>query len=148
MKASLALLVVLGLLPMAQAQSGPPTPPTPPKMGPHHGDRFTTLLSLNPAQVEQATTFFTAEATARENAHASQRAAHQALEAAIKSNDTATIQSTAATLGQMETEMLTAHSMAQAQFYAMLSTDQKAKFSELEGGHMMFGPGRGGPPMR
>ena len=148
MKASLALLVVLGLLPMAQAQSGPHTPPTPAMMAQHQVQRYTTLLSLNPAQVEQATTFFTAEATARENAHANQRAAHQALEAAIKSNDTATIQSTAATLGQMETEMLTAHSMAQAQFYAMLSTDQKAKFSELEGGHMMFGPGRGGPPMR
>ena len=62
-----------------------------------------------------------------------------------KSNDTATIQSTANTLGQMEAEKTAAHSVARAQFYAILTADQKAKFAELEKSHMM-GPGHG--PMR
>ena len=104
MKSSLALFAVLGLLPMAQAQTPPHTPPTPAAMAQHQVQRYTTLLSLTPAQVEQATTIFTTEATAQQNSRASERAAHQAMEAAIKSNDTATIQSTATTLGQMKGE--------------------------------------------
>ena len=147
MKVSLLHLAFLGLLPIAQAQQPPHTPPTPAMMAQHQVQRYTTLLSLTPAQVEQATAMFTAEATSRQNARATERTAHQALEAAIKANDTATIQSTAATLGQMEAESLTSHSMARAQFYAILTADQKSKFSELEGEHMMGGPEHG-PPMR
>lgn len=146
MKCSLALLVVLGLLPMAQAQT-PHTPPTPAAMAQRQVQRYTTLLSLNATQVEQATALFTTEASARSNSRASERTAHQALEAAIKANDTATIQSTANTLGQMEAEALTAHALARAQFYALLAADQKAKFDQLEGEHMMGGPEHG-PPMR
>ena len=147
MKVSLPLIAVLGLLPMAQAQVSPHTPPTPAMMAQHQVQRYTTLLSLTPAQVEQATTLFTTEAAARQNARATEHTAHQALEAAIKANDTATIQSTAATLGQMESESLVTHSMARAQFYAILTADQKTKFTELEGEHMMGGPEHG-PPMR
>ena len=148
MKLSLALFAVLGLLPMAQAQTPPHTPPSPAAMAQREVQRYTTLLSLTPAQVEQATTYFTAEATARQNSWASEKTAHQAMEAAIKANDTATIQSTATTLGQMEGEMMAAHATARAQFYAILTADQKTKFAELEKEHMMGGPGRGGPMMR
>ena len=148
MKVSFALLAVLVLLPLAQAQTAPPhSPPTPAAMAERQVQRYTTLLTLNSTQVEQATTLFTAEATSRQSARASEHAAHQALEAAIKANDTATIQSTAATLGQMETEAMVAHATARAQFYALLTADQKAKLSELEDEHMMHGPGHG-PPMR
>jgi Spy/CpxP family protein refolding chaperone len=149
MKAPLAHLVVLALLPLAApAQTAPHTPPTPAMMAQHEVQRYTTLLTLTPAQVEQATAFFTAEATARQNSHASERTAHQALEAAIKANDTATIQSTSTTLGQMEAESILAHSTARAQFYNILTADQKTKFGELEQEHMMGGPGHFGPPMR
>jgi Spy/CpxP family protein refolding chaperone len=144
MKFSLALVAVLGLLPMAQAQTPPHTPPTPAAMAQHEVQRYTTLLTLTPAQVEQATTFFTAEATARQNSRTSEHAAHQALETAIKSNDAATIQSTSNTLGQMEGEAMAAHAMARAQFYAILTADQKTKFGELEQEHVMGGGfGRG-----
>ncbi|MGC2398950.1 MAG: Spy/CpxP family protein refolding chaperone [Acidobacteriaceae bacterium] len=145
MKLTLALFAVLGLAPMAQAQTTPPphTPPSPAVMAQHEVQRYTTLLTLTSAQVEQATSFFTTEATARQNQMASERTAHQALEAAIKANDTATIQSTAGTLGQMQGEMMAAHGLAQAQFYALLSADQKTKFAELEKEHMMGGPGPG-----
>jgi Spy/CpxP family protein refolding chaperone len=114
-------------------------------MAQHQIQRYTTLLSLTPAQVEQATTFFTTEATAHQSSRGSERTAHQALEAAIKTNDTATIQSTATTLGQMEGEMLAAHALARAQLYSILTADQKTKFGELEQEHMMGGPGFGRP---
>ena len=116
-------------------------------MAQHQVQRYTTLLTLTPAQVEQATTYFTAEATAHQNARASERTAHQALEAAVKANDSATIQSTSATLGQMSGEMMAAHAVAQAQFYAILTADQKTKFDQLEQEHVMGG-GFHGPPMR
>ena len=152
MKSSFALRAVIGLLPLAlmpfaQAQQAPHTPPTPAVMAQHQVQRYTTLLTLTPAQAEQATTFFTTEATARQNSHTAERTAHQALEAAIKANDTATIQSTSTTLGQMQGEQMAAHALAQAQFYAILTADQKSKYSELEQEHMMFG-GPHGPPMR
>ena len=142
MKYSLVLLAGLGLFQMAQAQT-PHAAPSPALMAQHQVQRYTTLLSLNSAQVEQATTFFTAEAASHGNERATERTAHQALEAAIKANDTATIKSTAATLGQMNGEMMAAHALAEAQFYAILDADQKAKFAELEKEHMLFGgPGR------
>ena len=148
MKLPLALVAVLALMPMAQAQTAAHTPPTPAAMAQRQVARYTTLLSLTPAQVEQATTIFTAEASAASNRHATERAAHEAMEAAVKANDTATIQSTATALGQMTGEMMAAHATAKAQFYALLTSDQKAKFSELEEEHMMGGPMHGPPPMR
>jgi Spy/CpxP family protein refolding chaperone len=148
MKRSLALVAALGLVTMAQAQTPPThTPPSPAAMAQHQVQRYTTLLTLTPAQVEQATTYFTAEATAHQNARASEHTAHQALEAAVKANDAATIQSTAATLGQMSGEMMAAHAVAQAQFYAILTAEQKTKFDQLEQEHVMGG-GFHGPPMR
>jgi Spy/CpxP family protein refolding chaperone len=143
MKFSLALLAVLGLLPMVQAQTGPHTPPSPAAIAQHEVQHYTTLLSLTPAQVEQATAIFTTEATAHQNSWASERTAHQALSAAEKANDMGTIQSTANTLGQMEAERTVAHSTARAQFYAILTADQKAKYAELEKGHGFMGPGHG-----
>jgi hypothetical protein len=146
MKYSLVLLAGLGLFQMAPGQT-PHTPPTPAQMAQHQVQRYATLLSLNSAQVEQATSIFTAEATSRGNARDTERTAHQALEAAIKANDTATIKSTATALGQMNGEMMAAHSLAAAQFYALLDADQKTKFAELEHEHMMGGPEHG-PGMR
>jgi Spy/CpxP family protein refolding chaperone len=134
-------------VPMIQAQVAPHTPPTPAAIAQHQVERYTTLLTLTPAQVEQATTIFTTEATAGANARTQEHTAHQALETAIKANDTAAIQSNSATLGQLAGEMTAARATAQAQFYALLSGDQKTKYSELEHEHMMGGPMHG-PPMR
>jgi Spy/CpxP family protein refolding chaperone len=148
MKLSLALFAVLGLVPMAQAQTPPQhTPPTPAAIAQRQVQRYTTLLTLTSAQIEQATTIFTTEATTEQNSRANERAAHQTLETAIKSGDTSTIQSTATTLGQMSGEMMAAHALARAQFYNLLTADQKTKYSQLEQEHMMGGPGHG-PFMR
>jgi Spy/CpxP family protein refolding chaperone len=146
MKVSLVLLAALGLLPMAQAQT-PHTPPSPAQIAQHEVQRYTTLLTLTPGQVEQATAYFTADATTRANARASEKAAHETLEAAIKAGEKDTIQSTATTLGQMSGELLASHAWAEAQFYGILNTEQKTKFSALEEEHMMGG-GFHGPPGR
>jgi Spy/CpxP family protein refolding chaperone len=146
MKSTLALLAVLGLLPMAQAQTTPHTPPTPAAIAQHQVQRLTTLLSLNANQVEQATTIFTTEATAALNARTTEHAARQTIETAVKANDTATIQTTSSTLGQISAERENAHALARAQFYAILTADQKTKYSQLEEEHMMGGFGHG--PMR
>src|ERR1700760_489529 len=67
MKAALALVSILGLVPMIQAQVAPHTPPTPAAMAQREVARYTTLLTLTPQQVEQATTIFTTEATTASN---------------------------------------------------------------------------------
>jgi Spy/CpxP family protein refolding chaperone len=146
MKPALALVTILGLVPMVQAQVAPHTPPTPAAIAQREVTRYTTLLSLTPAQAEQATTIFTTEATTALNSRTQEHTAHQALETAVKGNDTGAIQSNTATLGQIETERMTAHANARAAFYALLTTEQKAKYSELEQEHMMGGGFRGGPP--
>jgi Spy/CpxP family protein refolding chaperone len=141
MKLTLALVAALGLSPIVQAQTAPHTPPSPATIAQHEVQRYTTLLSLTSNQVEQATAFFTTEATARQAQWANQKTAHQNLETAIKNNDTATIQSTSASLGQMEAEATAAHASARAQFYSILTAEQKTKYAELEKEHMMGGPG-------
>jgi Spy/CpxP family protein refolding chaperone len=143
MKPSLALLAILGLAPMVQAQTPTHTPPTPAVIAQHQVQRYTTLLSLTPAQAEQATAFFTTEATTIQNSRTSEHNAHQSLETAIKNNDTATIQSTSATLGQLSGEAAAAHATARAQFYNILTAEQKTKYDQLEQEHMMGGPGHG-----
>src|ERR1700753_3237345 len=109
MKPALALVTILGLVPMIQAQAAPHTPPTPASIAQREVTRLTTLLTLTPSQVEQATTIFTTEATTASGSRTQEHTAHQALETAIKGNDTAAIQSNSATLGQIETERMTAH---------------------------------------
>jgi Spy/CpxP family protein refolding chaperone len=113
-------------------------------MAEHRVAHYTTLLSLSSAQVEGATAFFTEEATSETALHGRERTAHEALKAAVKSNEAAAIQEAATTLGQLEGERTALHATAEAKFYATLTSDQKTKFTELEREHGMRGPG--GPP--
>jgi len=148
MKYSIALFAGL-LLPMAQAQPTR-TPPTPAEMAQHEVSRYTTLLTLTAEQQETATSAFTTAASTEQPLHASERTAHQALEAAIKANEVTAIQQAATTLGQIQGEMTAARALAEAKFYASLTDDQKAKYMELERHEWHGGPGgpRGpeGPP--
>lgn len=137
-------MAALGLLAVAQSA---PTPPSPAEMAQHRVERYTTLLSLNATQQQEATTLFTEEATSESTLRASERTAHEALETAVKADDTAAIQQAATTLGQLNGEMTSTHALADAKFYASLTADQKTKFEELEGRHGRRGPGGpSGPP--
>jgi Spy/CpxP family protein refolding chaperone len=129
-------------------QAQPPhTPPTPAQTAEHRVAHYTTLLSLSAAQEEEATTLFTAEAASEATLRASERTEHEALDSAVKSDDSSAIQQAASTLGQLNGQLTSLHATADAKFYASLSADQKAKFEELEKGRGMRGPGeRPGPP--
>jgi len=135
-----AFATILGVL-SVQAQH---TPPDPTVMAQHRVERYTTLLSLTAAQASEATTLFTTEATTEQSLRTSERTAHEALETAVKSNDTAAIQTAATTLGQLNGELTALHATTEAKFYAGLTADQKTRYEELEPHHGMRGPG--GPP--
>ncbi len=145
MKYPISLIAGLALLPVFQAQAQR-TPPTPEQMAQHEVSRYTTLLSLNSQQEADATSIFTAAATTESTLRATERTTHQALEAAIKSDDTAAIEQAATSLGQISGERMAAHALAQAKFYATLTADQKTKFAELERGFHGEHGGPGGPP--
>lgn len=130
---------------------GPPGPPDPTTMAQHRVKFLSTILSLSSAQQQQALTIFTNAASSETNWHDGMKAAHEALDTAVKNNDSAGISQAATTIGDLSAQMITAHSKADAAFYQILTSDQKTKYNELEPHGPMFsvayGPGmKVGPP--
>jgi Spy/CpxP family protein refolding chaperone len=140
-----SLLLTFGLaasLVFAQKPEGPRDPAAHIQ---RHIQHLTTVLSLTPAQQQQATTIFTNAMSGGQSFHADMKTAHQNLEAAIKNNDPNGITQAANTIGNLTAQMIAAHAKAQAAFYQILTPDQQSKLSQLESeGHdrMFFG----GPP--
>jgi Spy/CpxP family protein refolding chaperone len=150
----IALSVVLTTAIFAQRGFRPRdagAPPDPATMAQHQVARLTTLLSLSSDQAAQATTIFTNSATAIAPIQAQMAPARESLQTAVKGNVTATIDQLAAEIGTLSGQTTAIQSKAEAAFYAILTSDQQAKFDQL-GGMMMgpgpggFGRGRGGPP--
>lgn len=122
------------------------TPPDPATMVQRHVEHLTTLLTLTTAQQSQVTTILTNAASANTGLSANMKTAHQNLSDAIKRNDTATIDSAAATLGSLSGQRIATDAKAQAAVYAILTPDQQTKLTALEGQHGGFGgrPGMDG----
>ena len=121
------------------------TPPDPATIAQRQVAHLTTLLTLTTAQQQQATTIFTSSATASMSARASQQAARQALNTAIKNNDSGGIEQAATTLGNLTAQQTLSDSKAQAAFLQILTPDQQTKYSQLGAGHGFgHGPGPGG----
>ncbi len=149
MKRMLKVMTVLLVASVMFAQSAPPEQHNPAEHAQHHLKMMTTLLSLTAAQQQQASAIFTNAANSQTGIHQNMKAAHEALDQAIKNNDQAGIEQAAATIGQLTTQMVVNHGKAQAAFYQILTPDQKSKLNEFEseehgpmghmGGHM--GPG-------
>jgi Spy/CpxP family protein refolding chaperone len=119
----------------------------------HHVQFMTTVLSLNSTQQQQATTIFTNAALSQDSVHQSMRTAHENLEAAVKSNNSSSIDQIAAQIGALTTQIVASEAKAHAAFYQILTPDQQAKAAQL-GGHGdkmffhtggMMGPGGPGP---
>lgn len=75
--------------------------------------------------------------------------ARTALQTAVEANDAAGIASAATQIGTLTTQEVQTRATADAAFYALLtSTDQQAKFRQVEGPARGFGPpaGNRGPP--
>jgi len=137
--------VIAGTMAAAKNRQQPPDPAARIQ---EHVNFMTTVLSLTPAQQQQATTIFTNAANSENTLHDQMKTAHDALKTAIQKNDTAGIDQSAATIGNLTTQMVSAHAKAEAAFNQTLTPDQQAKMSQLHSHeHGMHGPGgnMGGP---
>jgi Spy/CpxP family protein refolding chaperone len=96
---------------------------------------LTNELNLTPQQQQTATTIMTNMISGADQFHANMKAAHEALQTAVKNNDTAGIDSAATTVGNLTAQMIAAHAKADAAIYQTLTPDQQAKFLQLETEH-------------
>ena len=132
--------------------AGSGTPPDPTTMIQNRVARLTTLLGLTTSQQTQATTIFTNAFTAGQSLHTTLQTDQQTMQTAVKANDTATIDQTAAAIGGLQGQLAAINAKSNAAFYAILTADQKTKFDALPhgGGGPGFGPpgphGMAGPP--
>ena len=152
--AFLVLMSFASALLLAQTNSNAPGPPSPAMRVQHRVQFLTTMLSLNSAQQQQATTIFTNAATAEEAVHNSMKTAHQDLNTAVKANDAAAIDQAANAIASVMAQMISSQAKANAAFRQVLNADQQAKLEQLDSqgphgfatgaGNFFFG--MGGPP--
>jgi len=137
----------LAFAPMVPAQ----TAPSPAQAAQQTVQRYVMQLGLTSTQQEEALTIYTAEQTTEAPIRTSEHLAHSMLATAIEASDTSTITQVSVMLGQLNGQITQAHSLADAQFYAILTSEQKAKFAQMlasgGGANSSFG-GPGGPPRR
>jgi Spy/CpxP family protein refolding chaperone len=144
--ATFLLALTLGSLAFAQA----PTPPTPTDQAQRQVKYLTTVLSLTTTQQEQARTIYLSSAASERTIHSSMRQAHETLRTAVKNNDTNAIDEAASTIGLLTAQLESARAKADAALYQVLTTDQQAKWSDLQsqhGGPMAMGAPDAGPAM-
>jgi len=120
---------------------GSGNPPSAADLAQRKVDFLTRQLTLTTAQQQQATTIFTNSATADATVRANLQTAHQSLNDAVKSNNSAAIDQAAATIGSLTAQLSSSDAKADAAFYQILTADQQAKFAQFQG----RGPGRFGP---
>jgi Spy/CpxP family protein refolding chaperone len=109
-------------------------------------DRLTTLLSLTAAQVSQATTIFTNAQNAIAPLRTNLPTYYTSMQAAVKSNATATIDQLAGQIGAATGQITALQNKADAAFYAILTSDQQAKLNASGSRGVGGGPGRGPRP--
>lgn len=114
----------------------------------HRVDYMTTVLSLTAAQQTQIKNVLTTAAANESSTHASMRAAHEALTTAARSNDAASMEQSANTIGTLVAQEALAHAKKDAAIYQALTPEQQTKMVQLEsvshhGGHGFGGPGPG-----
>lgn len=112
---------------LALAQMGRPHPGA----GGHFQQFIATALDLTDAQKAQAKTIFDAARTQAQPLTQQLKQGHQNMAAAVKANDAAQIQSLATAQGALMGQLAAIHGKAMAQFYQILTPDQKAKADAL-----------------
>jgi len=139
----LLALVLSGAMLFAQDAATPSSATPPPRAHSaanfvqHRVNFLTTMLSLTPAQQQQATTILTNAAGNKKEARGGMRTAHQNLQTAIKSNDAAGIDAAATSIGNLMAQNISAEAKTKAALYQILTPDQQAKMDQLE--HMRGG---------
>jgi Spy/CpxP family protein refolding chaperone len=127
------LAAILSATLVAQRPLGISSPADPATMVEHRVVRLTALLGLSSEQATQATTIFTNAQTALAPLETGLRQATEALSAAVKSNATATIDTLATTIGLATAQITAIRNKADAAFYAILTSDEQAKFGQTGG---------------
>jgi hypothetical protein len=142
-KATIAILFASVLaMPATPARQGRGNPPDPAAFVARRVQHLTTLLDLNPSQVQTATTAFTSAATANATRETQLRAAHEALKTDIEGGS-GNIATDAATVGSLEGQILANNGTAEKAFWASLSATQQDKLKAL-GPEGFGGRGPGG----
>ena len=142
-----ATLAAMIAIPMA-AQTLP-QPPSAGEIVQHQVKTFTALLNLTSVQQQQAKAIYASAAKAEQTLHEGEKQAREALRAAVRNNDTSTIDQVSATLGQSMAESTSIRAKADAAFYQILTSEQQSRLSDLENQHLApFGLPGGpvGPP--
>jgi len=120
------------------------TPPTSEQMIERRIQMLTTLLTLDATQQQQAKTIFTNAATASQALREPSRAAHDALQEAVKGGASdAQLDQLAAQVGSLNGQAAAIHAKSQSKFRALLNSTQKEKLDSTEG---LRGPGGHGGP--
>jgi Spy/CpxP family protein refolding chaperone len=94
--------------------------------------RILKNLNLTAAQKAQAKDIMQQTKTAAQPLRAQLQANRQSLAAAVKSNDTAQIQSLAAAQGALQGQILAIQSAGEAKFYAILTPDQQTALGQMQ----------------
>ena len=102
-------------------------------------NRLASELNLTDAQKTSAISIYTAAITAAQTIQTSLQTNRTSLRTAIKANDTASITQLSTTSGTLSGQLTAINSKAEAAFYALLTTDQKALYDAAPHG------GAGGP---
>lgn len=88
-------------------------------------------LNLTDAQKDQAKSIFQQARANAEPLRQQLRQNHQAMAQAIKADDEAAIQQLSRTRGELTSQILASHSVAAAQFYKVLTPEQRAKADQM-----------------
>jgi predicted Zn-dependent peptidase len=139
-----AILATL-MAPMAFSQTAatPPSPPTVAEMVANQVAHLTTLLDLTSSQQALATTIFTTQQTGLQALQTPMQTAHTALQTAVTSNSATGLSAAAAQIGNLTAQQALIQSTGDAAFYAILTSDQQTKDTELNK-PAQGGPGQGG----
>jgi Spy/CpxP family protein refolding chaperone len=98
-------------------------------------DFMAGYLSLTDTQKTAAKAIFDAAQSAAETVSGQLTSAHDALRAAIKAGKTdAELDTLSAGIGTLQGQLTAIQAKAQSKFYALLTTEQKAKYDEMGGG--------------
>jgi Spy/CpxP family protein refolding chaperone len=145
MKKTFAIFVIACALGVSALVAQNTAPGNPGNFVQHRVNYLTTLLSLTSAQQQQATTIFTNAASAEASVRTSMKAARQTLQTAVQSNDAATIEQTANTIGNLTAQTTANQAKADAAFYQTLTPAQQTKLAQFESQNHGRMSGRMGP---
>jgi hypothetical protein len=130
-KAFFSILLVTALAaPTIFARQNQGTPPDPSTFVARRVQYLTTLLDLNPSQVQTATTALTTAATANASLRSQLRTAHEALKADVQGGS-GNVATDAATIASLEGQILANDAAAEKTLWAILSTSQQDKLKAL-----------------